>query len=313
MSTPPALARNALGRNAQGKIRTSGVWDPTERGLFFQSAQVADMALGVLDVSTSILVDAHELHPGKHGATVAGALLGGRRVLIDSGVHNFAYDLLRTQGMEWPDIFRADPDTLPGYDRFAQRHEAVLRAFADRVWGVVEVDLGSLDAQQHRRDALAAEGLVCIPVWHTDDPLDVLDRLASTYDRVGLGGIQAHTREGHQLLAALWEHCHARYPDVWFHLLGYTVNPYLLAYPLARSCDSSNWTSAMQWRGYYPRLDLQFFGTMPRGYRAITGAPTHPGGRRAVGRLSLWGAEMNGRNWQAHMASMDEALELADE
>lgn len=305
MSTPA--------RNAHGKIKTSGVWDPTtERGLFFQSAQVADMALGVLDVSTNILVDAHELHPGKHGATVAAALLSGRRVLIDSGVHNFTYDLLRTTGMAWPDIFAADPYTLPGFDRFEARHEEVLRAFASRVWGVIEVDMGSPAQQQERRDILTAAGVVPIPVWHTDESLAVLDALASTYDRVGIGGIPAHTREGHQLLAALWEHCHTRYPDVWFHLLGYTVNPYLLAYPLARSCDSSNWTSAMQWRGYYPRLDLQFFGTMPRGYRAITGAPTHPGGRRAVGRLSLWGAEMNGRNWQAHMDSLDAALGAED-
>jgi hypothetical protein len=305
--------------NAFGLIRTTGTWDPYQRGRFFQSTQSAAMRNGILQPTDAVLVDAHELHPVRDRALMEGwvnqpspgASLPRRALLIDSGVHNFIVDRLRTGTITWEDARTGSPERFHGFDRFLTRFEQVMAAYQDLAWGFFEIDLGDLAWRAEHRAKLAEQGLYPIPGWVIGDDTggwDAFHELASAYDRVGIAGINAGFASGVQTLATLWEHAQ-QHPHTWIHLMGYTANQALHAYPCVGSCDSNNWTSAVQFRGYYARCDGHYWGTLPYGFRHRQGVePTHPAGTRTAERMSIWAAYMQQRVWQVHSAGLDAAL-----
>jgi hypothetical protein len=162
-------------------------------------------------------------------------------IMLDSGIFAITQEYARHKGVHMNDALTLSPDDIDGFGELWDNYLRIVPQFESRLWGYVELDQGGAAAKKATRAKLEAAGLRPIPVYHPLlDGWDYFDELCQRYDRVCTANVvHAEYEVRRSILRTLWER-HAKYPDVWLHVLGITPMPLLLAYP-SNSCDSSSW------------------------------------------------------------------------
>ena len=242
--------------------RTGGrAYDPTEQPLYFISSN-ADRLRQAGPMHDSILVAVNELRGEKDRAIVSQFFATGAKVLLDSGIFNLGMQHGRSHGLGFYEVLQLAPEQIDGFEKLEAQYIALVKAYEDHLWGYVELDQGGQHNKIRIRAKLEAMGLRPIPVYHplVDTP-DYFDYLGQRYDRICIANVvQSPVEVRRRILATVWEK-KRRYPELWIHVLGYTPDPLLSAYPF-ESADSSTFLAAMRWglaldRAFGKPLDLR--------------------------------------------------------
>lgn len=169
----------------------------------------------------------------------------GAKLLLDSGIFNLTNNHMRKHGGTMDQALALAPEQIDGFDKLFDRYVEVMGRYEDRLWGYIELDQGGAVGKRRTRAKLHDLGLRPIPVYHPlNDGWDYFDELAETHDRICFGNIvQASPSMRVRLLHTMWER-RRRYPHLWIHVLGQTINEYGPAIP-SDSCDSSAWLAGM--------------------------------------------------------------------
>lgn len=229
--------------------RTAGAqFNPAQRGLYFQAANPGFFdATGASALGRYALCAVNELDTPAECAALDRMFERGTTILIDSGVFSLAMAHAERHGLSHDEALRAPLEDLDGFGALYERYLSVCRSLGEKAWGYTELDLGGRDQKRETRKKLEAEGLRPIPVYHPlNDGWDYFDELAQEYDRICLGNIVKASRYVRlRLCATIWER-KRKYPNLWVHHLGLSLNEWQAALPLD-SCDSSTWTSNVRW------------------------------------------------------------------
>jgi hypothetical protein len=236
------LARTAGGR-----------FDPSDKYRYFYASSPSVLrelqeVLGSLE-GLHILVAVNDLTGKSDRRHLEELIENGCRVFLDSGVFWLTNRHKRAHGITMDEALSLAPDEIDGFEWLWGHYVELARAYGDQLWGYVELDQGGMENKRRTRAKLHDLGLSPIPVYHPlVDGWDYYDELAEGYDRICFGNVvQANAVVRKQLLATSWERLR-RHPDVWVHLLGYTPDQNLLAFPgAAQSCDSSSWLTGIRW------------------------------------------------------------------
>lgn len=236
------------------KVKTAGgKFDPAEASIYFVAghsiAEIADIHRWNLVALNDVMAGGDEHGPTFIASEVAELELraDAGKVLLDSGIFWLTQRHMRKHpGMRMDEALALAPADVDGFDKLFEAYVALARQHEHRLWGYIELDQGGAANKRRTRAELEALGLRPIPVYHPlNDGWDYFDELCERYDRICMGNVvQANAETRRHLLATLWER-RRRYPDVWIHVLGLTVNETCTVYPVS-SCDSSGWVYAVR-------------------------------------------------------------------
>lgn len=182
----------------------------------------------------NVLVAVNELESAAQEFARLDRLCDTRKVMLDSGIFNLAMNHVRVHGTSHDAALRMAPEEIDGFDRLWDRYAHVVSRYADRLWGIVELDQGGAENKPRIRARIEAElGVVPMPVYHPLlDGWDYYDTLATGYDRICFGNlVRANPGVRQRLIFTASERARA-YPHLWTHLLGVYPNQNVLAMPL---------------------------------------------------------------------------------
>jgi hypothetical protein len=171
-----------------------------------------------------------------------------RHVLLDSGIYNLAMQHARKHSVHMDVALSLAPAQIDGFSQLRDLYYAVATKYADRLWGVIEMDQGGAAHKPTTRAMIERDtGIVPMPVWHPLlDGRAYYDTLLD-YDRICVGNlVMARAAVRVRLLHMVYELSH-QHPQVWHHLLGVTSSPMSFALGIYGSCDSSSWLAAVRW------------------------------------------------------------------
>jgi hypothetical protein len=260
-------------------VRTSGgKWDPASPNLVFLAGCLPDVEASGNPYS---LVAVSEV-TGRRQRAVLDRMCDQRSVLLDSGVFSLASAHARRYGLRLTEALATPPEEIDGWSDLYDRWCELATRLADRLWGVIELDLGGREHKPRIRAQITADtGLTPIPVYHPlSDGRAYYDSIASTHDRICVGGLAGVRPTQGVRLRLCWTATEwARsYPHLWTHLLGVVPSPPMLAVGHRGSMDTSTWLDPVKfplsWRS---QAMLQRLGEMPRAmiYRADDPAAGH--------------------------------------
>lgn len=251
-STGPSEAPSA---STSHKRTSGGTFDPTEAFCYFLATSTgrhneARAALPEEHIYEypHILVAANEVDTTSDRALLD-ALCDRRKVLLDSGIYNLTVTHARTHGMSMNQALLLAPDEVDGFPALYDRYCTLVTAYADRLWGFIELDLGGPTVKPVTRARIEADtGHIPMPVCHLlGDGWDYYETLVAGYDRLCMGNlVMANAADRVRMLHAVHERTKA-HPDIWHHLLGVTPNAMTHALPIHGSCDSSTWLNGVRW------------------------------------------------------------------
>lgn len=169
------------------------------------------------------------------------------KLMLDSGIFWLSSRHAERHNLTFYQALTVPPEDVDGFPKLLDRYVEIVKDFGDDLWGYVEPDQGGADCKRATRQALEAQGLRPIPVYHPlTDGWDYFDELADGYDRICIGNVvmaDAKVRRG--ILTALWERRRRHRKRLWLHALGYTPNQLFNAYPI-NSSDSSSHVYALR-------------------------------------------------------------------
>lgn len=197
----------------------------------------------------NVLVAVNELEGKKSRETLERMLDEGRTVMLDSGIFNLAMNHVRAHGTSHDEALQMAPDEIDGFAQLWDLFGEIATTYADRLWGVVELDQGGVTHKPATRARIESEfGITPIPVYHPLlDGWDYYDTLAQNYDRICFGNlVQAASPTRTRLIHTAYERAR-QYPYLWTHLLGVYPSPMTNALPMRGSMDSSSWLTPVRW------------------------------------------------------------------
>jgi hypothetical protein len=228
-------------------IRTAGGrYDPAGKHIYFIASHDSSLDWGIR-VNRNILFAVNEIESEANERRYEQMLDNGITCFLDSGIYGLASAHCRAHKVPHNLALTLQPEQVDGWDEHLEKYLRICRAWEDKLWGYVELDLGGRDTKRRTRKMLEAQGLRPVPVYHPlSDGWDYFDELAENYDRICLGNIvMAPPPMRLRLLATIHER-KQKYPHLWIHALGLTANQMTIAYPV-ESCDSSSWLTAVRW------------------------------------------------------------------
>lgn len=283
--------------------RTGGRWDPREDVCYFLAGGLDDLG-HAMDRATHLLIAVNALAADTTLQQMLQWSADGAEILIDSGVFNLANDHARRRQVPLEQALALAPDAIDGFEDLFKAYCRIVSVLKDQCWGYIEIDQGGRDNKIKTRTKLEAMGFRPIPVYHPlNDGWDYFDELARGYDRICVGNlVQAEPEARKRMLATIWERRRA-YPDLWVHLLGYTPNALLNAFPV-NSCDSSTWLSAVRWPDRFAvRAALRTVSRLDSRYAYdYELARDVPGGRGHAIQMGAYEAFFLTRTWRALLA-----------
>ncbi len=289
-------------------INTDGAtFNPDDPPIYFLASNVDRQQWGVL-VHNHMLVAVNELSGDRQFEYLDQVVDQGKYLFIDSGIFNLTMEHARRHDVRMDQALALAPNEIDGFDELYEKYLGIVRRYADRCWGYIELDQGGREHKIKTRAKLEELGLRPIPVYHPlNDGWDYFDYLAERYDRICLGNIvQADPATRRKLLHTIWER-HRRYPDLWIHGLGYTPNAWANALPI-NSSDSSTWLAAIRWpTGYAPQAMQVKLGNLPKDFQyVLSGDPASEVGSRKSVRMIAYGSHMQERCLRCHWANLQE-------
>lgn len=235
---------------------TGGTFDPRAGFTYFLATGVTRHLEAArtlpdehLHAYPDVLVAVNEIETKKQ-FDVLMELLNTRRVLLDSGIFNLTMMHARAHDLSMDQALYMPPDEIDGFNELYDRYCNIATKYADRVWGMIELDLGGPQVKPETRKRIVADtGITPIPVIHPrSDGWDYYDQHADAYDRVCVGNlVKAVGRDRVRLIHALSERSRSKHPNTWHHLLGVTPSPLTHSAPVRGSCDSSTWLNGVRW------------------------------------------------------------------
>lgn len=291
------------GRKPLKLIKTAGeTFNPNDQFLYFIAANLDRQQHGV-KIHRDILIAVNEIKTEKDIAKVEEWIGLGQNLLIDSGIFTLAMDHSRRHNVSHDVGLSMAPEDIDGFGFLWDNYVRLMERFGDRVWGYIELDQGGRENKIKTRAELEKLGLRPIPVYHPLlDGWDYFDELAQNYDRICFGNIvQANRYERIRLVATAWERKQA-YPHLWIHLLGFTANEWLNAYPID-SCDSSTWLAAVRWpTGLTERAAGGNVGKMTRELQyVLESEPTSNIGSHKACRMAAYTQRLQAQNWKSYL------------
>lgn len=235
---------------------TTGRFDATEEYSFFiatgpsQHEEISTRLPQTLQMPYPYLLVAVNDMKGDKEEDFIDRVLDESNVLLDSGIFNLTMKHARAHDMTMDEALILTPDEVDGFGALYDRYCHLASRFNDRLWGVIELDLGGpLVKPETRRRIVADTGITPIPVIHPrSDGWAYYDQHASTYDRVCVGNlVNASPSDRVMLLHALEERARRLHPNTWHHLLGVTPSALTYALPIRGSSDSSTWSGSVRW------------------------------------------------------------------
>lgn len=260
--TPPATApRGPL--PAGVKQTSGGKFDPDAGLTYF----IAGSAQALQESNHQhVLIAVNEVRTAKDH-DLLDRLCDERTVMLDSGIFALANAHAKAHGVSHDVGLSMPPEQIDGFQELWDRYGSVATRYADRLWGVVELDQGGVANKPRTRARIEAEfGLTPIPVYHPLlDGWDYWNTLADGYDRLCYGNlVKASPPVRLRLIHTASERARTR-PWLWQHFLGVTPNENLLAMPYRGSCDSSSWVTNLRWMPSWKDWSM---------LRMVTGFPT---------------------------------------
>lgn len=244
------------------KATTGGKFDRNEPMPYFIATGAA--ALVKVDYP-NVLVAVNEIKSKKDYDDLD-YLCENRKVMLDSGIFNLAMNHVREHGVSHNEALSMPPDQIDGFNELWDRYGEVATRYADRLWGVVELDQGGVENKPITRKRIEDEfGITPIPVYHPLlDGWDYYDDLAKEYDRICFGNIVQAAPPLRLRLAHTASERSKDYPYLWTHLLGMTPNENTFSLPMRGSMDSSSWLTAVRWYpSWYAKAMLKRAGNYP--------------------------------------------------
>ncbi len=286
--------------------KTAGNFDKNDNFIFFNAGGVSTQQIGY-SLHRYILVAINEITPSAFDK-IKTWLLEGTKIFIDSGIFNLAMEHVRKTGITHDEALSLPPNKIIGFDELWEKYIAILTEVGDKAWGYIEMDQGGKENKILLRAKLEKLGLSPIPVYHPFlDGWDYFDYLAERYDRICFGNVvqaNAHTRM--RLVATAWER-KQKYPNLWIHLLGYSPNEVLNAFPI-NSADSSTWLSNIRWSGVNERTDGKSIGSIYRNFQYKLGENISDIGCDKSVAQSACSVHIHQLNWRAHIADIMELI-----
>lgn len=281
-----------------------GTFDSKEEHVYFIASNPPQLVTGS-SLYDYILVAVNEIGSENDMQLIAGAIVSGKKVFLDSGVFELAMRHAERHGLTHDEGLNTPPEKIDGFKALYDKYISLVRRFESGLWGYVEIDLGGRENKIKTRGLLEAAGLSPIPVYHPfGDGWEYFDYLAERYDRICFGNIvQAPPVVRKRLLATAWSR-KQKYPDLWIHLLGLTPNQWLNAYPI-NSADSSTWISGLRWSGDKPRSALAPFSELPLNFRYLLGSTYYSDQYQRGIKMGAYSSYMNLRNWRHHMGALE--------
>lgn len=220
---------------------TGGKWDKNERNIYFNAGSIS-MHNDIQHLSKHLLIAINEIGENETDIEEIEALCdSGHRVFIDSGVFWLTNEHARKNDVTMDVALSLAPEEIDDFDWLFEKYVKVITRLKDKVWGYIEIDQGGMANKKRTRARLEALGLNPIPVYHPiNDGWDYFDELGENYDRICVGNVvQADTNTRKRIATTIYER-KRKYPNLFYHLLGYTPNSLLNAFP-CDSCDSTSW------------------------------------------------------------------------
>lgn len=228
------------------KATSGGTFDRNEPPIYFLASDIRSLKGSKSD---HVLVAVNEIATKKDMDTFEELIDEGRRVMLDSGIFNLASEHARHNNVTHDEALSMPPEEIDGFDRLWDKYGNIATKYADRLWGLVELDQGGVTNKPRTRAKIEKElGITPIPVYHPLlDGWDYYDKLATEYDRICFGNIvQASPPDRLRLAYTAYERG-KQYPYLWTHLLGMTPNQNMLSMPFRGSMDSSSWLTPARW------------------------------------------------------------------
>lgn len=285
---------------------TGGKFDNTERNLIFNAGQPDNFIRA--SQHKNCLFAVNELKSESAQNKVQTLLDNGMRVFIDSGIFNLAMEHVRKTGITHDKALALAPTAIIGFDKLWDNYITIIKKFETQCWGYIELDQGGKENKIKTRTKLENLGLAPIPVYHPIiDGWDYFDFLATNYDRICVGNIvQASKPLRLRLIATIYER-KRKYPNLFVHLLGYSCNEYMNAYPLD-SCDSSSWLQSVRWSPPLEKTDSKNMGWMLKDFKYLLGGV---GSHEQQSKSIQQGAVITNftqRNWHNHLNDLQETI-----
>lgn len=286
------------------RIKTGGgLFNPHEQNVYFIAAQTQHLEVA-FPFHKYLLIAVNEITTEGHIQTIETWMNQGAKIFLDSGVFFLAMEHARKHGLTHDEGLNTPPQQIDGFETHLEKYLMLVKRLGAKLWGYVEVDLGGRENKIKTRAMLEGHGIAPIPVYHPfADGWDYFDYLAERYDRICFGNIvQANASTRKRLLATAWSR-KRKYPDLWIHLLGYTPNQFLNAYPI-NSADSSTWISGLRWSGDKPRVALAGFSDLPLNFRYLLGSTYYSDQYQRGISLGAYTSHMNLLNWRNHLEAL---------
>lgn len=244
------------------KATSGGKFDRDDPMTYF----IATNAVALTKVEyPNVLVAVNEIKTKKDHEALD-YLCDNRKVLLDSGIFNLAMTHARTHNVSHDVGLSMPPEEIDGFDELWDQYGEVTTRYADRLWGMIELDQGGVKNKPRTRARIEKEfGITPIPVYHPLlDGWDYYDDVASQYDRICFGNLVKGSPPVRLRLAYTASERSKKYPYLWTHLLGMTPNENTLSMPLRGSMDSSSWLTAVRWYpSWHGRAMLKSLGNYP--------------------------------------------------
>lgn len=254
------------------KRTTGGKFDPDAGRLYFIASNPGNVARVQYP---NVLVAVNEVET-KGDREKLDRLCDQSNVLLDSGIFNLAMSHAHAHDLTHDQALALHPTEVDGFPELWDRYGEVATRYADRLWGVIELDQGGAAVKPETRARIESElGVTPMPVYHPLlDGWDYFDAIAGSYDRMCMGNlVKASPPLRTRLLWTLTERARA-YPELWTHALGVTPNPAVLGMPWRGSMDSSSWVVGLRWGTSWHASAMTLNASkMPRDMWAVGGGP----------------------------------------
>lgn len=228
------------------KETTGGAFDPEAPTQYFIASNPSQMLRVPHEY---VLVAVNELDTPKQRETLDRILDTGKKVFLDSGIFNLAMSHARKHDVSHDVGLSMPPEEIDGFSELWDLYGTIATTYADRIWGIVELDQGGVEHKPRTRARIEDEfGITPIPVYHPLlDGWTYYDDLAREYDRICFGNIVKASPPLRLRLAHTAYERGRQYPYLWTHLLGMTPNQNVLSMRMRGSLDSSSWLAPARW------------------------------------------------------------------
>ncbi len=218
------------------------------------------------------------------------------KVMMDCGAFTLAASIAQDRSITTHEVFAmTDAEMGAPFVELCQTYKAALERWQDRLWGYIEVDMGSRPAREARRAQFIAEGFAPIPVHrYASDSWDELEDLASRHDRIAAGGMVKATPKDRALILCETARRLKNHPHCSLHSLGMTWTAGIAPYDFG-SCDSTTWLNLTKYGEPHTRTQGGLF--VGRETNAVNiGEPNKTERNRLLNRCGVLGITLHARH-----------------